>query len=108
MYTLTINNSNAAKDAEFSIPGLGTYKNGSTNAVSKEEAEAFRAYQVSSGMPDVTLLQAFKGDPSVTVETESSSSGSGSSTSTSKGAGDVPPNSNVAGSTDTSGKEGDK
>lgn len=75
MYTLTIKNDNAARDAEFSIPGLGTYKNGSTNSVSKEEADSFRAYQVSSGMPDVTLLQAFTGDPSVTVTTETTPSG---------------------------------
>lgn len=69
MYKITINYPNMAKGQEVSIPGLNTYKNGSTNVVSDEEADAFRAYQRDSGMPDKTLLQSFQGQEYVEVET---------------------------------------
>lgn len=68
MYQITIDYPNMPKGQEVSIPGLGTYKNGSTHAVTKEEADLFRAYQADTGMPDQTLLQAFKGQDYVTVE----------------------------------------
>lgn len=69
MYQITIDIPGTPKGKEFSIPGLGTYKNGSTNVVTDEEADMFRAYQTDSGMPDRTLLQAFQKDEYVTVET---------------------------------------
>jgi hypothetical protein len=69
MYQISIDYPNMPKGQEVSIPGLGTYKNGSTTVVSNEEANAFRAYQVDVGMPDQTLLQSFVGSEYVTVET---------------------------------------
>jgi hypothetical protein len=70
-YQLKVNFRNARRGQEHSIPGLGTYKNGSTYEVSDEEAEAFRTYQRDAGMPDRTLLQAFKGDEAVQVTVKS-------------------------------------
>jgi hypothetical protein len=81
VYTITINLPNTPQGQEVQIPGLGTYKNGSTNTVTKEEADAFRAYQAANNMPDDTLLQAFSKDDYVTVETakeEKPKTGSGS------------------------------
>jgi hypothetical protein len=69
VYEITIDFPNMPKGQQVSIPGLGTYENGSTNVVSKEEAEAFKAYQTDTGMPDQTLLQAFKGQDFVKVVT---------------------------------------
>jgi hypothetical protein len=67
VYQITIDYPNMPKGQEVSIPGLGTYKNGTSHAVTEEEAELFRAYQTDTGMPDQTLLEAFKGHGYVTV-----------------------------------------
>jgi hypothetical protein len=75
VYKITFDYPNMPKGQEISVPGLGTYRNGSTTFVSKEEAEAFRVYQVDVGMPDKTLLQAFQGSDYVTVETAKEDSG---------------------------------
>jgi hypothetical protein len=68
MYELTVDNPNLGKNAKVQIPGLGTFENGQTYTVSKEEADRFRVYQKSVGMPDRTLLQAFQKNDYVTVE----------------------------------------
>lgn len=77
MYQLELDYPNMPKGQELSIPGLGTYQNGSTTVISKEEADSFRQYQVDNGMPDRTLLQAFTGAEYVTVTTVSEKPGQG-------------------------------
>jgi hypothetical protein len=67
-YKLTVSIEGTPRSAPISIPGLGTFKNGATYTISNEEADAFRTYQRDNGMPDRTLLQAFKGDENVNVE----------------------------------------
>lgn len=69
MYKITIDYPNMPKGQEVSIPGLGTFENGSTTTVTKEQSDAFRAYQKDVGMPDKTLLESFKGAEYVTVVT---------------------------------------
>lgn len=71
MYDITIDFPNMPKGQEVSIPGLGTYANGTTSTVTKEEADMFRTYQTDTGMPDQTLLQAFQKQDGVTVTTQS-------------------------------------
>jgi hypothetical protein len=66
-YQLKVNFPGTHKGQELTIPGLGTFKNGSSTEVSDEDADSFRAYQTSNNMPDQTLLQAFKDDPYVEV-----------------------------------------
>lgn len=70
-YQITVNLPNTGKGQEVQIPGLGTFKNGSTAEVTKEMADAFRTFQTDLGMPDQTLLQAFHGREDVVVETAS-------------------------------------
>jgi hypothetical protein len=68
-YTITVNLPSTGKGQKVQIPGLGTFKNGQTAEVTKEMADAFRTFQTDLGMPDQTLLEAFKGRDDVTVET---------------------------------------
>lgn len=68
-YEITVNYPNMPKGAEVAIPGLDTLKNEEMYAVTDEQADAFRAYQVASGGQDKTLLQSFQGAEYVTVTT---------------------------------------
>jgi spore germination protein GerM len=68
-YTVTVNLPTAGKGQEVQIPGLGTFKNGSTAEVTKEMADAFKTFQTDLGMPEQTLLEAFKSRDDVKVET---------------------------------------
>ena len=68
-YRITANYPNVGKGQELSIAGLGTIKNGQTAEVTKEQAAAFKIFQRDLGMPDRTLLEAFKGNEYVEVET---------------------------------------
>jgi hypothetical protein len=69
-YTLKIDYPASGNGQEMAIPGLGTFKNGSTYRVSDEDAQSFRDYQVSNNMPDQTLYQAFQKSEYVTVEVD--------------------------------------
>ena len=66
-YQISLDFPGTPKGQELSIPGLGTYKNGSTSEVTEDEANLFRAYQASNNMPDTTLIQSFQKDPYVSV-----------------------------------------
>jgi hypothetical protein len=68
-YKITVNLPSTGKGQEVQIPGLGTFKNGSTAEVTKEMADAFRTFQTDLGMTDQTLLQHFHGREDVVVET---------------------------------------
>jgi hypothetical protein len=69
MYKITIDYPNMPKGQEVTIHGLGTFKNGSTTVVEKDDADMFRVYQRDTGLPDRTLLQAFQKSEYITVET---------------------------------------
>jgi len=100
VYELTIDLPSIPKgneDHQIQIPGLGTFENGRTYEVSKEQAEAFRAYHTvqesvvdedtgaylgSDAKPGPTLLEAAKSMYGVTVETVKPHSSSSSSSTT--------------------------
>lgn len=91
VYELSIDQPNLPKGEPVQIPGLGTFKNGSSHPVTKEEAQAFRVYhtrqeniideqtdEVLGSQPVLgpTLLQASKNMFGVEVTTvEKSDSG---------------------------------
>jgi|SRR3954468_14206818 hypothetical protein len=66
-YNVKVDYPTMPKGQEVLINGLGTFQNGATVAVSDEDADSFRAYQKSVGMPDVALPEAFKDDEYVSV-----------------------------------------
>jgi hypothetical protein len=66
-YSVKVDYPNMPKGQQVLISGLGTFENGSTAAVSDEDAAAYRAYQKSAGMPDSTLSDAFKDSKYVVV-----------------------------------------
>lgn len=83
MYEVTINMENLPEGADVEIDGLGRYKNGSTNEVTKEEADYFRlrhqtvaySYDKKGNMkqeitPGPTVLEAFKGVDGINVVTK--------------------------------------
>lgn len=87
MYEITVDNPNSPKGEPIQIPGLGTFENGSTYVVSKDEAASYRAYHATQttvrGADDdsifgadleqgPTLLQAAKNMYGVEVSTVSS------------------------------------
>jgi hypothetical protein len=88
MYELTVDQPNSPKGTPIQIVGLGTYKNGGTYSVSKDEADRFRSHHTrqesvyaedgsvvgSKTSSGPTLLQASTNMLGVTVETVSSSS----------------------------------
>ena len=82
MYKITINKPTLAPGTELQINGLGIVKNGETFFVDEEQAQTFRVMNLTvasttnrKGEMEVkqvlgpTLLQAFKGDKTVKVET---------------------------------------
>lgn len=87
-YVMEIDVEGSPKGEEFQIAGLGTFKNGETYEVTKEEADAYRTYHsrqkpiLEEGTNAIlgselengpTLLQAAKGMHGVKVSTPGSS-----------------------------------
>jgi hypothetical protein len=83
VYEITVDLDGIGKNDEVQIPGLGTFKNGSTYEVTRAEAEAYRSYNTrqepvhdeddnivgAEAVPGPTLLQAFRHTTGVDVTT---------------------------------------
>jgi hypothetical protein len=96
-YEVTINAPGLPKGELVQIPGLDTYENGSTNEVTKEQADAYRSYHTATTVvlddegnpvvendgyvfetnPGPTLLQAYNYE-GATVEVTTVAKGGGS------------------------------
>src|SRR3954453_15612338 len=94
-YSVKVSFPNMPKGQELLINGLGTFENGSTAAVSDEEAETYRAYRASAGLGDVTLTEAFKDNENVSVTATKGNPRSTVSDQEPAGAGTVSPESKV-------------
>lgn len=91
VYEMTIDQENLPKGEPIQIAGLGTFENGITYTISKEEADAYRVYHTqhedvidadtqavlgTEAVAGPTLLQASKNMYGVEVTTFESKSGS--------------------------------
>jgi hypothetical protein len=77
-YKLEVDVPHLPKGEPVQIPGLGTFANGETHEIEKEDAEAYRVYNGRDGELGQTLLQASKNMYGVEVSTGQSGGGNSS------------------------------